>query len=63
MAIANDDFTGMNDATETAVREGLERIGQWLYVGEDMGFMRCGCDVCLCPLAGDKHRVLVEVSA
>ena len=56
VAIANDDYTGMNDAQESATRAGLDRIGQWLIVGEETGFSWRRCDVCD-GLAGNRHAV------
>src|SRR4051812_23875003 len=55
-AIANDDYSGIDDATEALVRRGIERIGQHLIVGEEQGFSWMPCAVCG-GLAGDRHEV------
>lgn len=47
----------MNDEQEKRTREGIERIGQHLIVGAELGFSNYGCDVCGDRLAGDKHEV------
>lgn len=56
VAIANDDYSGMNDETQAAVRAGMAILNKrgWLVVGEEQGFswMRCQC----CGgLAGNRH--------
>lgn len=56
IAIANDDYSGMSDAEETETRAGLERIGQYLVVGDETGFSWRACVVCH-GLAGDRHEV------
>lgn len=63
VAIANDDYSGMDDETEARVRAGLQRIGQWLIVGKETGFSHKSCVVCG-GLAGDRHDVgyLAEVT-
>ena len=62
IAIANADYTGMDLERETAVRAGINRWntdGFWLAAdGEEHGFCRIDCDVCLTPLAGDRFLVL-----
>ena len=55
-AIANDDYTGMDDAREQEVRAGLERIGEYLIVGDEYGFSWRRCDVCD-GLAGNRHDI------
>jgi Holliday junction resolvase-like predicted endonuclease len=60
MAIANDDYTGMEDAREAEVRAGLEQAG-YLIVGDEVGFTWGRCDVCGSG-GGDKHEVLCEVN-
>ncbi len=61
-AIAYDDYTGMEYYAEVAVRAGLERIGEWLIVGDELGFSSRSCAVCG-GMAGDRHAVgyLAEV--
>ena len=57
LAIANNDYTGMSDAQEAFTRAGLERIGECLIVGGELGFSSYGCRVCRNGLAGNKHEV------
>ena len=56
IAIANDDYTGMDDATEALVRDGIKRIGKYLIVGDEQGFSHRSCDVCG-QLPGNRHEV------
>ena len=56
VAIANDDYSGMDDETEQRVRAGIKKIGQWLIVGEETGFTWRDCGVCG-GLAGNRHEV------
>ncbi len=64
IAIANNDYTGMDDATEARVRAGIERIGQYLVVGDESGFSNHRCDVCN-DMPGNRHAVgyISEVQA
>ena len=55
-AIANDDYTGMDDAQENATRAGIEELNQWLVVGDELGFTWQPCAVCG-GLAGDRMAV------
>lgn len=61
LALANADYTGVDLARETAVRSGLQRLandGLELSVGDEHdAFSRTPCDVCLSPLAGQRHQV------
>lgn len=57
IAIANDDYTGMDDETELRIRAGIWNHGPNLIVGEDQGFCRQGCDICGDGLGGNKHTV------
>jgi len=59
IAIANADFTGMDDETEARVKMGLERLAKRGYavIGDDLGFCHQGCDCCCDGLAGDKHEL------
>jgi len=61
IAIANDDYTGMDDATKAQVKAGLERWSRegWLVVGDEHGFSSQGCDICNRGWAGNKHSVTV----
>ena len=56
IAIANDDYTGMNDEQERATKHGLRRIGKWLVVGDETGFSMRECCVCG-GFAGNRHEV------
>jgi hypothetical protein len=56
VALANNDYSGMDDAQEAATRAGIARIGQHLIVGEDCGFSHDRCAVCG-GLAGNRHDV------
>lgn len=62
-AIANDDYSGMSDEEEAQVRAGLARVGEWLIVGDELGFCHDRCAVCG-SFPGDRHEVgyLREVS-
>ncbi len=59
IAIANDDYSGMDDKQEAKTRKGIESWGVkgYLVVGEEVGFTHDGCDICDDNLAGDKHMV------
>jgi hypothetical protein len=57
LAIANDDYSGIDASQEQETRAGLARIGQSLIVGDELGFRRSGCCVCRRELAGNKHEV------
>lgn len=50
VAIANADFSGMDDATEQAVKQGiqdLQKNGLYLVAGdEDFEFSQSNCDCC-----------------
>jgi hypothetical protein len=71
IAIANDDYTGMDDTTEVQVKAGIEAqltsAAKWhnkawfAADGEDLGFSSYRCEICN-ALAGDRYRVnmLVE---
>ncbi len=61
VAIANDDFTGLSDELETSVRAGIARLSKqgYLVIGDELGFVDAGCDVCLDGLAGDKHSLAI----
>jgi hypothetical protein len=57
IAIANDDYSGMDDSQAQQTRAGLARIGQILIVGEEVGYQRTGCNVCRRHSHGNKHEV------
>jgi hypothetical protein len=56
IAIANDDYSGMDTAQEERTRQGIEAVGEYLIVGEECGFSWNACDVCG-GLAGDRNKV------
>jgi len=56
IAIANGDYSGMSEAIEARVKAGIERIGQWLIVGDEEGFRWRACAVCG-ALPGNRHAV------
>jgi hypothetical protein len=56
IAIANDDYSGMDDKQELATRRGIERINEHLIVGDEQGFSWRSCAVCK-GLAGNRHAV------
>jgi hypothetical protein len=65
VAIANDDFTGMDDTTERRVRAGIRCIalrtgGQLVAGGEALGFSWRECECCG-ALAGERYSVAVLV--
>jgi hypothetical protein len=60
IAIANDDYTGMDDQRATEVASALEAIGRYLIVGDELGCMAGGCDVCGWMGYGNMHIVLAE---
>lgn len=55
IAIANDDYSGMDDATEARVKAGIERLAGYAVIGDEVGFSWRGCDCCLDGLGGHKH--------
>ena len=59
VAVANDDFTGMDLERETAVRAGIRRWNTDGFLltpdGTELRFSGTPCEVCLSPLAGDRH--------
>jgi len=56
IAIANDDYSGISDVQEAATREGIERIGKHLVIGDERGFEHNRCAVCG-GLPGNRHQV------
>jgi hypothetical protein len=65
IAIANYDFTSMDDATETRIKTALDRLsdrfGKDAYpvIGDELGFSWRGCDCCQDGLGGDKHELII----
>ena len=62
MAIANGDFSGMDDETEARVRAGMARHG-WLIAGDSersAEFSTIPCDVCGDRFHGSRHQVFEE---
>lgn len=57
IAIANGDYTGMDESQAQQTRAGMARVGRSLIVGDELGFRRSGCSVCRRELAGNKHEV------
>lgn len=56
IAIANNDYSGMDDTQETATKAGIERIRKYLIIGDELGFEHSRCAVCN-GLPGDRHQV------
>ena len=56
IAIANDDYSGMDETQAAATRTGLQEIGRMLIVAEEQGFSHRPCVVCG-GLAGNRHAV------
>jgi hypothetical protein len=59
IAHANGDFTGMDDARETAVKAGMDRTGHLVVISEEDGsidtyFSWDKCDACGDRLGGDR---------
>lgn len=61
IAIAHDDYTGMDAATEARVKDGVERLNDrgWCVIGNEVGFTHRGCDCCLDGLGGSKHELAI----
>ena len=57
-AIANDEYSGMNDAEEARVRAGLDTLGGYGVIGDEYGFSHRACDCCG-ALAGNRHECAV----
>ena len=59
-AIANDDYSGLDDSREREVRAAIARH-HWLVAGtEEYGFSWTPCDVCQSSLGGDRHQAYEE---
>lgn len=61
IAIANDDYSGMDDKEESRVRAGIERTSQrgHLCAGSvEYGFYNTVCECCG-ALAGNRHEVFI----
>lgn len=58
IAIANDDYSGMDDEQEEATRAGLEALAEdgYLVVGDELGFSNSECEICG-AMAGNRHEV------
>ena len=56
VAIANDDYTGMDNEREAEVRAALEKH-EYAYGGEELGFSWAPCGVCGSRLGGDRTQV------
>ncbi len=59
IAIANDDYSGMDADTAETVRSGITLWSKqgYLVIGEELGFSHHGCDICDSNLAGNAHSV------
>ena len=60
IAIANDDYSGMDDIQAQLTRAGLHNIyarGLYPVVGEELGFSHSGCSICKSFFGGNKHSV------
>jgi len=61
IALANDDYSGMDDAEEKATHEGLAKLeSEYRMVipdGAEYGFRHYRCECCG-ALPGDRYRVL-----
>ncbi|WP_454735408.1 hypothetical protein [Cupriavidus necator] len=60
IAVANDDYSGMDDDEERAVKAGLDSIGEAVADGADLGFKWYECECCGAK-AGDRYRLLARV--
>lgn len=56
IAIANDDYSGMNMEQVLATSAGLMRLNKNLVIGDELGFEHSKCAVCG-GLAGNRHQV------
>src|SRR5689334_19561576 len=54
IAIANDDYSGMDDKQEAATRAGLAEYTTHIAIGDEAGFMHSRCDICN-GLPGNRH--------
>lgn len=57
IAIANDDYSGMDESQAQQTRQGLKRIGHSLIPGHELGFSWSTCCVCLRHSGGDRCEV------
>jgi hypothetical protein len=61
IAIANDDYSGMDDETEARVRAGIEHLSTKGYItlgGDELGFQHSRCECCG-ALPGDRYTAHV----
>jgi hypothetical protein len=59
VAIANDDYTGMDERQERATRAALKQLAHLqihLVVGDEVGYQYHRCNVCG-GLPGNRHKV------
>jgi hypothetical protein len=60
IAIANDDYTGMDDETEARVKDGIAAVkGYWVAGNEEHGFSWQPCECCKSHLAGDRYEASI----
>jgi len=58
VAIANDDYSGMDDARAAAVRSALAQIAGYLALGDELGFCWRACGCCSAA-AGNRHSAVI----
>lgn len=66
IAIANNDYSGMDSEVCRSVDKSIRYLEQkygYPIIGDNLGFMHCGCDCCGSKLHGDKYelRTLGEI--
>lgn len=61
IAIANDDYTGMDDTTETRIRLAVRQLSKrgFPVVGDEVGFTWRGCDCCHDGMGGTKYALVL----
>ena len=67
MAIANDDYTGLDyhygpaesERREAEIRAGIASMGGYPVIGDEYGFSWRPCDCCGTELGGDRHECAV----
>lgn len=58
MAAVNDDYSGIGEGREAAVRDGIDRLG-WMSFHEEQGFKTTPCACCGDRLHGDRFAMFV----
>jgi len=61
LAIANDDYSGMDDEREDQVRTAVHHLYTDGYpvIGDELGFSWQGCDCCHSGLGGDMYELSI----